>query len=545
MNEQRVAVIEQNTPAYPKAPFSPAKIFPELNSPALTFLKNETLDESNEVYTSVRELFIKLEMDKEHIGTPDWEPFREMIKPGQHAVLKANFVKGNHPLNEVGITSMITHASVMRAVIDYLLLSTNGNCKITICDVALQSSVWEEIIEGSGTKALVEFYAQHGIQINLLDLRREISHLNDQFVIDSRDFADRDPLGYAAVDLGKQSALMPIIHKYKRFMITDYGRGTVPEHHNPEKNEYCIAKTILSADLFINLPKLKSHRKTGLTCALKNLIGMNGDKRWIAHHTERSKGLGGDEFPKYVLRNWFEFRLFSFLKRNGKMGIWAASQIRKNHTRAYKIKNQLFGLFGIDRTKKGTSTQTNTAACETYVPPERIYHISYDAFLKTFPGSSREVFQELNPVASRPMEGSWYGNDTLWRTVSDLNHIIFFADKNGELRETVQRNYFCIVDGIIGGEKEAPMEHTPKFTATLVGGTHPLAIDFGCARIMDFDYNKIPMIKNLFEQKVNFSHLTPDQIELVSNRSELPHFHFRPARNWKGHIETDPRWWAD
>lgn len=544
MNEQLVALTKQESTTYPDAPFAPAERFPELHNTSVAFIETDPLDPTNQVYASVRNLFIQLKMDAEHIGTPEWKPFRDMIKPGQNAVLKANFVKGNHPLGEIGVQSMITHASIMRPVIDYLLLSTDGNCHITICDVALQSSVWEEIITGSGTKALVDFYASKGVTIDLLDLRREISHLNEQLVIDGRDFADRDPLGYAAVNLGKDSALMPIIHKYKRFMITDYGRGTVPEHHNPEKNEYCVAKTILNADLFINLPKLKSHRKTGLTCALKNLIGINGDKRWIAHHTERSKKLGGDEFPEYVLRNWFEFRLFSFLKRNGKIGIWCASQIRKYHSLAYAMKDKLTGK----GKTKGPQPAPEAAQPVAAVDPEQVahtYHITYDMFLQRFPGASYEAFKELNPVASRPMEGSWYGNDTLWRTVSDLNEVIFFADKSGVMQPTKQRNYFCIIDGIIGGEKEAPMEHTPRKSGVLLGGTHPLALDFVAAKIMGFDYTKIPILYQLFKRRLNFSEMTPESITVESNAAPDLNLHFRPSRNWKGHIELDSQWWVD
>src|SRR5690606_2650770 len=49
--------------------------------------------------------------------------------------------------------------------------------------------------------------------------------------------------------------------------------------------------------LVINLPKLKTHKKTGVTLSLKNLVGINGDKNWLPHHSLGSVGEGGDEFP--------------------------------------------------------------------------------------------------------------------------------------------------------------------------------------------------------------------------------------------------------
>lgn len=78
--------------------------------------------------------------------------------------------------------------------------------------------------------------------------------------------------------------------------ITNYGLGTVAKHHNDNKNEYLIAGTILNADVFINVPKLKTHKKAGVTLSMKNLIGINGDKSWIAHHRA-----GIDEYPCWKL----------------------------------------------------------------------------------------------------------------------------------------------------------------------------------------------------------------------------------------------------
>ena len=524
MKKEVVYIHKSDTFSYPPAPFHPPEIFPELKIHSFSL----EIDPNNQVYRAVRETLIQLGLDKDHIGTAEWKPFRDFVKPGQHVVIKPNFVRGDHPLGEIGVLSMITHASLMRPVIDYVLLTTGGDCAITICDVPLQSSAWDEIICVSGTRALIEFYKQKGFEISLLDLRREISHTNDEKVIDQREFADRDPLGYAAVDLGGKSALMPVIQRYKQFMITDYDKGTVGEHHNPKKNEYCIAKTILDADFFINMPKLKTHRKAGLTLALKNLIGMNGDKRWIAHHREGSVALGGDEFPRYNLRDWFEFRLFTFLKRHPAWGgVWLATQIRKTHRLAFRLKH-LIRL----KLKKGWASKNKS------VP---LMEAGFETFKKEFPNASYEVFRELNPNPNqkRFMEGSWYGNDTLWRTVTDLNHIIFYADKDGCLRETLQRNYFCLADGILSGEGEGPMEHLPKKTSVVMGGLHPLAIDFAAAWIMGFDAKKIPVIDRLFgNAMVNYPGLTPTSIEMRSN-VDLAHLNlkFKPSNNWQGHIE--------
>ena len=56
----------------------------------------------------------------------------------------------------------------------------------------------------------------------------------------------------------------------------------------------------MKCDLFVNLPKLKTHKKTGITCSLKNFVGINGDKNWLPHHTEGVPANGGDEFPSFA-----------------------------------------------------------------------------------------------------------------------------------------------------------------------------------------------------------------------------------------------------
>ena len=48
--------------------------------------------------------------------------------------------------------------------------------------------------------------------------------------------------------------------------------------------------------------------------------------------------------------------------------------------------------------------------------------------------------------------GSWHGNDTIWRAVVDLNKILLYADGEGVMRDTPQRRYYAIVDGVVAGE---------------------------------------------------------------------------------------------
>lgn len=545
MKKDYVSVRRVDEALYPEVPFHPNIAYPEFLECSWVRSSHHT----NNVYQAVRAVLEDLGLDQEHQGSAQWRPFRDLVHPGCHVVIKPNFVKGKHPLGEQGSVSMITHASLMRPVIDYVLLSTKRDVKITICDVPLQSSSWDEILKWSRTQELVDWYKDQGITIDLVDARREISHLNEELVIDRREFADRDPLGYRTVDLGTRSCFMPIIEHYKRFMITDYDKGTVAQHHNPKKNEYCIAGTVLDADLFINLPKLKTHRKAGITVASKNLIGMNGDKRWIAHHTERSPQLGGDEFPHYVWRDWIEWHLFAFLKRHPPVGVWLASRIRTVHRRVFEQKRALSRwvrgsmpwVIPFVRIWRGQKHRQPKLQSSEHKQVECVEWptISREMFLDRFAFSDEAVFEHLNPRCPRIMEGSWYGNNTVWRTILDLNDIIFHADKQGVMQEQQQRKYLCIVDGVIGGEREGPMEHTPKPSRVILGGFHPLHIDYTAAWIMGFDYMKIPVIREMFKHPhLNKHGLKPENICWQGNVDvEKMNLRFYPTINWRDHIE--------
>ena len=466
-----VAIDLSSATEYPQSPFNPPEIFPEFVSSS----QDQNLDSTNKVYASVRSVLQHLEFDKSHLGTPDWNPLLDIVKPADHIVIKPNLVYDQHPLGDAAIFCTITHASLVRPIIDYILLAVGTDCRITICDVPLQNADWNRLITLSGFKDLQGYYCQKHIPIDLLDLRREISVKTDD-VISKRVMKNRDPLGYKIVDLGTNSELMPIIQFNKKFRITNYENKDLSQYHNDQKNEYCIAKTVLDADVFINVPKLKTHRKGGISCALKNVIGINGDKRYIVHHREGGGKSGGDEYPVFKSTVFIKHRVWKFFKSH-----------------------------------------------KSYLPLAKVVKRLY---------LGKASFGEYSLMHKEEiMEGSWSGNDTLWRCILDINKIVFYADKNGMIKESPQRKYLCIVDGIIAGEGEGPMLGTPKNTGVIIAGYNPVAVDKICVDLMGFDYRKIPSIVQEFKrQRWDLSNF---QIgEISTNLNSLPNFYFMPAKGW-------------
>lgn len=145
-------------------------------------------------------------------------------------------------------------------------------------------------------------------------------------------------------------------------------------------------------------------------------------------------------------------------------------------------------------------------------------------------------------------EGSWYGNDTIWRTVIDINRIVKYADKNGNMKDIPQRNIFNIADMIIIGEKEGPLRPSPKYGGVIAMGDNIVCFDEIIASLLGMDINKIPLYKHVREKRK--WPITDQQTygKIVSNKEEWNEkelkeitkdiaINIEPTSGWKGHIE--------
>lgn len=485
-NHEKMVAVARNADilAYPRAPFSPPEIFPEL----CNLLNKNDVDDQNAVYPLIRETFKMLKLDTENIGTKKWSPFKGIVRKGDRVAIKPNLVFHSHPLGDDGFLSMVTHASVIRPIIDYLLVETEGDVSILICDAPLQSADFKLICNKNGLDDLVKYYMTKGIYIPIVDLRYEISTLDEEGIIINRARGDGDPDGYCVVDLNEKSAFTPIINNSQKLEITDYPVGTVSKHHNAFKNEYFISRSILKSDVFINVPKLKTHKKAGITVAMKNLIGINGDKSWIAHHRRGGIKSGGDEYETFNVSEYLKWHLNAYLKQS--------SSGKKVNRMIRKLYRKLFW-----KGKTIREMAISTGGC----------------------------------AKKNCMEGNWFGNDTIWRTILDLNNILFFSGKDGETFDLKQRNYVAVVDGIWSGEGNGPMEQIPRKSGVIISGFNPVAVDYAAAKIIGFNSDKIPQIANGFlNQFFILSKFPQESIDLISNFDiEKENLDFIPPDGWK------------
>lgn len=475
-----VYIHKLKVPKYPEAPFAPSQIYPELEKMNM-WVDTERV---NEIYDSVRLLLYKMGLDAENYGTANWNPMNKLVNAGEKVLLKPNLVYHMHPKGEQEMLSMITNASILRPLIDYILLATNRNVEIKIGDAPVQGGDFHEACKIAGVLDLKQYYEEQGISIELIDMRMVRSIANQMDILYQRIY-QRGKNQYRIVDLKEKSELVEKIDYVKRFEITDYGIGAVSKHHGPEKNEYYIPCEVLEADLFINLPKLKTHRKAGITCAMKNLVGINGDKTCLAHHTRGTRKRGGDEFNKGSLRVVCKVRIWTFLKTN-QIGILIASSVK--------------------------------------------------SFFQRFIWKG-QTMKEYN-MSHKPnefSEGSWYGNDTIWRCVKDLNKIIFYADKQGKMKETKQRRYLCFVDAVLAGEGEGPMEQTTKPFGVILSGDNPVYIDYVASILMKYNYVHIPCIYRGFENRWwKLTEVDTENVEIQANRplNKIADY-FIPTYGWQ------------
>jgi hypothetical protein len=146
--------------------------------------------------------------------------------------------------------------------------------------------------------------------------------------------------------------------------------------------------------------------------------------------------------------------------------------------------------------------------------------------------------------ADANIEGAWHGNDTLWRTCLDLNRILMYGRTDGCLDTSPGRTIVSVTDAIVAGEGEGPLSPTPVAAGFLTGAVNAAAAEYVHARLMEFDPNRIPLIRGAFERSkwplVDFS---PDEIRLRAGSGEIagplvaPLRSFVPPSGWRGQCE--------
>jgi uncharacterized protein (DUF362 family) len=260
---------------------------------------------------SLTALFRSLGLD------PD-NPLARWIKPGMRVAIKPNWVKHEYG-DTIGKHVLYTHASLVRALIDAALRALAGEGRVYVVDSPLQGCDFARLRRQSGLAEMEQDYAR--APVSFFDLRQQWAEIDDaSSYVRGVHALPGDPHGYSLVDLGTRSRLT-CFGEDTHFGVTDYHAGTTNGNHHG-RHRYMASNTVLGADVILNVPKLKTHMKTGMTGALKNFVGIIGSKDFLPHFRAGSPERGGDEYPD---GNWYSHAaspVRELLQTNAPLWMW-------------------------------------------------------------------------------------------------------------------------------------------------------------------------------------------------------------------------------
>jgi len=382
----------------------------------------------------------------------DWSdergPFGRVVPRGARVLIKPNLVLHQNE-SSGGLDCLVTHSSLIRATVEAALRTDAA--EVLVGDAPIQGCNFDALLESSELRSWAR--AQMALDSRfkgVRDFRRTIGVLVHGVRVAAENLQSEDR--FTLFDLGRQSLLEPISAAENLFRVAWYDPRLMAKTHHSGVHQYLVAKEAVEADIVINLPKLKTHKKAGITCALKNLIGINGNKEYLPHHRVGGSKRGGDCYPG----NGAVKRALEYLSD------------RQNLTSSYAagmLWRLLFAVFA--RTSRAQGDRTGT-------------------------------------------DGSWSGNDTIWRTCLDLNRILLYGRSdgtrsdgtmfNGIMTDEIQRRVIHVADAVVAGQGNGPLAPQPLSLGLMLGGNNAAAMDWVGTHLLAYDPEKIALVRHAFDR---------------------------------------------
>ena len=402
----------------------------------------------------MREVLRLAGLDASRFGSPAWNPFGDLVAAGATVLIKPNWVRHYHVTGD-DLFSVVTHPSVVRALVDYAFKAVGHDGQVWVMDAPQYDADFAELQRRLSLVALEDELRRRRVPVRFGDMRSLVVEM-DSGVVVRRVARQAWETEGVVFDLGQDSELAALGSSMRNVFGSDYDRRVTAAHHaatrDGHRHEYKIARRVLDAALVVSVPKLKTHKKTGVTLNVKNMIGINVDKNYIPHYRVGAPAEGGDEFPD--------------------------SSDRMKRARRRLVRHAVDQVLG----RMGSAG-------------ERATHVFMRGFLRVAAGGAqREAGRPLEPVdvfyrrlqQDTHRTGNWSGNDTCWRCALDINKLLLHGHADGTLSEAPARRYFSVIDGIVGGDQDGPMAPRPRREGVLVAGFDPIAVDRVATRIMGF-----------------------------------------------------------
>lgn len=257
-----------------------------MNKVAIEHVDNYRLDA---VKATLRKCFDDLEL-------PQINPLGRLIKPGDKVFIKPNWVasrwRESCPHRDT-LYCVITHPHVIEAVADYVAEALQGEGQIMIGDNPSIDADFSELMKFTEMERIKEKY---DVPVSIIDLRPLVCD-------DLKNYGKKhlmveqpgDPSGKIEVNLGKDSLLYGIDPTRFRGVFDE--REETIASHTGENQLYTFARSLYDADVYISIPKLKTHQKVGATLNLKGLVGTISNKNQLVHWQVGYPEIHGDEYP--------------------------------------------------------------------------------------------------------------------------------------------------------------------------------------------------------------------------------------------------------
>lgn len=439
----------------------------------------------------VRDTLKELQLDSANFGTPEWNPLGDFIKPGHKVVIKPNLVQDRH-YKGGDIDCLITHGSITRAVMDYVFKALDGKGQIILGDAPVLSTRFDKAVTCAKLDSVIDFFKQNATPLlTHFDFRKVAGALDDRFHVTGWVEQQGDPNGTVEFNLGEKSMLSPVGHLAHLFRLPHYRHGDTDPYHNQQINRFVVPHSIVDADVIINIPKMKTHCKAGITAAMKNFVGIVAVRHCYTNFRRGSPAHQGDEYPDPSVIKTISDTLERMIDGNQK------PVLRPILSFAHRVNERIRVTLGIDNIR----------------------------------------------------DGAWHGNDTVWRAILDLVRIARYGTTDGTLADVPQRTLFTLTDGIIAGEGEGPLEAQTIKADCIIASLNPVASDATMAALMHYDWRKVPTLTQA-EKLTNWP-LVPAGVDQTVCRyngkeqtlTELGKAKicppFEPAYGWVGHIELE------
>lgn len=219
-----------------------------------------------------------------------------IVKPGDQVFIKPNWVasrwRASCPHTDY-LYSVITHPSVIEAVADKVAVALQGLGKIIIADNPSIDADFKELMAFTKIERLK---CKYDVPCEIYDLRPLVC--DDLKYYGQKDKMVRqpgDPNGSVEVNLGQRSLLYSVDSSLFRGVFNE--REETVAAHTGDNQLYTFARSLYDSDVYISVPKMKTHQKVGATLNLKGLVGSITKKNQLVHWRVGYPGIGGDEYP--------------------------------------------------------------------------------------------------------------------------------------------------------------------------------------------------------------------------------------------------------